>query len=72
MESFARIVHHLLREITRRIENLERIQYLKIIFLFLGFAVIWTTFKYTVLEHQYYRTLADKQQTIIVKNPVSR
>lgn len=34
--------------------------------------VVWTTFKYSVLEYDYYKGLADKQQTVTVKNPVSR
>jgi cell division protein FtsI/penicillin-binding protein 2 len=51
---------------------LDRIHYLKIAFAVFGMYIVWTTFKFTVLEHQYYRGLADKQQTITVKNPVSR
>ncbi len=41
-------------------------------FVAFGLLILWTTFKYTVLEVDYYKGLADKQQTITVKNPVSR
>ena len=34
--------------------------------------ILATTFKYTVLEYDYYKLLADRQQTITIKNPVSR
>ncbi|NDK19896.1 penicillin-binding protein 2 [Candidatus Gracilibacteria bacterium] len=34
--------------------------------------IIWIAFKYTVLEYGYYKGLADKQQMITVKSPVSR
>jgi cell division protein FtsI/penicillin-binding protein 2 len=37
-----------------------------------GLFIIWTTFRYTVLDFHYYKALADKQQTTVVKNPVSR
>jgi len=67
---------HILRKISqltrKKLQTLERIHYLTLAFLFFGLYIIWTTFKYTVLENQYYKGLADKQQTITVKNPVSR
>lgn len=72
MESFVQVARYFLKEATRKLGHLERIQYLKIAFAAFGIFIIWTTFKYTVLENTYYKTLADKQQTIIVKNPVSR
>jgi len=34
--------------------------------------IIWIAFKYTVLEYGYYKGLADKQQMITVRSPVSR
>lgn len=56
----------------RRITQMHRIEVVSVLFLFLAFAIIFTTFKYTVLEHEYYANLAEKQQSIVVKNPVSR
>jgi cell division protein FtsI/penicillin-binding protein 2 len=41
-------------------------------FVLFAILIIWTAFKYTVLEYTYYKDLADKQQTMTVKNPVSR
>ncbi len=52
--------------------RISRLQYLSIFFMIFGSIILWTTLKYTVLEYSYYRDLADKQQTITVKNPVSR
>ncbi len=72
MESAIRIFRRFSQIVVRKFQYLERIHYLKIVFAFFGLYIVWTTFKYTVLENQYYRELADKQQTITVKNPVSR
>lgn len=52
--------------------NTDRVRL--VFYVFVGFAsiIIWMTFKYTVFEYDYYKKLADKQQMITVKNPVSR
>lgn len=63
---------HVLFLLKRTAFSLDRIGILGLCFVFFGLLVLWTTFKYTVLEYDYYRDLADKQQTITVKNPVSR
>lgn len=50
----------------------DRIEIAAYVFFAYALFIIWTTFKYSVFEYGYYRSLADKQQTITVKNPVSR
>jgi cell division protein FtsI/penicillin-binding protein 2 len=55
-----------------RISHIERVRMVFIMFALFASIIIWTTFKYTVLEYPYYKGLADKQQMITVKNPVSR
>lgn len=72
METVIHIFRRLFQLFLRKLKYLDRIHYLKIAFAVFGLYIIWTTFTYTVLENQYYRQLADKQQTITVKNPVSR
>lgn len=72
MDSVMYTIHRWFQITLRKFQYLERIHYLKIAFAVFGIYIIWTTFKYTVLENQYYKALADKQQTITVKNPVSR
>ncbi len=72
METAIHTLRRFFLHLLRNIQYLDRIHYLKIAFAVFGMYIVWTTFKFTVLEHQYYRGLADKQQTITVKNPVSR
>lgn len=50
----------------------DRIELVAYLFFAYALFVVWTTFKYSVLEYDYYKGLADKQQTVTVKNPVSR
>lgn len=50
----------------------DRIELVAYLFFAYALFVIWTTFRYSVLEYDYYKGLADKQQTVTVKNPVSR
>lgn len=50
----------------------DRIEIVAYLFFAYALFVIWTTFRYSVLEYDYYKGLADKQQTVTVKNPVSR
>ena len=72
MDSLLHLFRRLIQITARKLQQMDRIHYLKIFFAIFGLYIIWTTFRYTVLENQYYRELADKQQTITVKNPVSR
>lgn len=72
METAIHILRRFFQLTLGNVQYLERIHVLKIVFSVFGLYIVWATFKYTVLEHQYYRELADKQQTITVKNPVSR
>lgn len=55
-----------------RLSHIDRVRMVFLAFAAFAFLIIWTTFKYTVLEYGYYKELADKQQMITVKNPVSR
>lgn len=43
-------------------------------YFFLGYFlwIIGTIFAYTVLGHNFYTSLADRQQTMILRNPTSR
>jgi cell division protein FtsI/penicillin-binding protein 2 len=43
-----------------------------ILFFAYAFFILITAFRYTVIDHDYYQNLADRQQTIEVKNTVSR
>ncbi len=52
--------------------NTDRVRLVFYIFVGFGVIIVWMAFKYTVFEYDYYRKLADKQQMITVKNPVSR
>ena len=63
---------HILFRFLKRLESLDRIRIVFFAFLFFACLIIWSTFKYSVLEYTYYKTLADKQQMTMVKNPVSR
>ena len=38
----------------------------------LGGIILTTTFRYTVFQYTYWKSLADRQQTVEVRNPVSR
>jgi cell division protein FtsI/penicillin-binding protein 2 len=72
MQPLLFLLHRLFQALKRYLGTFERTQYLKLAFFLFGLLIVWTTFKYTVLEFSYYRSLADAQQTITVKNPVSR
>ena len=72
MHQITRFLETLYRLIRYKLVRIDRIEFLKLAFALAGVFILWTTFRLTVLEHDYYRTLADKQQTITVKNPVSR
>ena len=58
--------------ILRKIEILDRQKIVFFAFVWICLIIVLTTFKYTVSEYEYYKALADRQQTTVVKNPVSR
>lgn len=63
---------HFLDRAHSAISRSDRVEIVAYLFFAYALFVIWTTFKYSVLQYDYYHGLADKQQTITVKNPVSR
>lgn len=65
-------LEHLIHLVLVRLSVIDRVRMVFFGFLLFGLLIIWTTFKYTVLEYGYYKNLADKQQMMTVKNPVSR
>jgi cell division protein FtsI/penicillin-binding protein 2 len=54
------------------VSRADRVELVAYVFFAYALFVVWTSFKYTVLEYDYYNALADRQQTVTVKNPVSR
>jgi cell division protein FtsI/penicillin-binding protein 2 len=72
MHLLSRLLSRLIYRISRKAASYDRIEYVRVGFMLFGVFILWTAFRLTVLEHDFYRTLADKQQTITVKNPVSR
>lgn len=65
-------INHFINVLIIRLSHIDRVRMVFLGFAFFAMMIIWTTFKYTVVEHDYYKALADKQQVITVKNPVSR
>lgn len=51
---------------------MPRIMVVWYLFLWYFLFLIGTTFSYTVLDHEFYQELAEKQQTLILRNPASR
>ncbi|MFA6091006.1 MAG: penicillin-binding transpeptidase domain-containing protein, partial [Candidatus Gracilibacteria bacterium] len=65
-------INHFINFLIIRFSHLDRVRMVFFGFVLFAILIIWTAFKYTVLEYTYYKDLADKQQTMTVKNPVSR
>jgi cell division protein FtsI/penicillin-binding protein 2 len=65
-------LNHLIGILISRLSHIDRVRMVFVTFVIFALLIIWTTFKYTVLEYSYYKQLADKQQMITVKNTVSR
>lgn len=63
---------HFIEFLLARLAHIDRVRIVFLAFAFFACVIIWTIFKYTVLEYSYYKDLADKQQIVTVKNPVSR
>jgi len=62
----------LIPHILNRLSRITRSEMISIAFFTFALFLLWTTFKYTVFEGAYYADLASKQQSQVVKNPVSR
>lgn len=61
-----------LEHIFSYIDRYPREYYVFGFFLLFFLAIVWQTFSYTVLNHNFYQELADKQQTGKVQIPVTR
>jgi prolipoprotein diacylglyceryltransferase len=62
----------LLSRIIRYVMHLDRISLLWYgLLIWMSIILIWT-FRYTVLDHAYFSSAAEKQQKAIIQNPVSR
>ena len=72
LPKLSQFLRHVQSQTHRFLLSLDRVGYLIAAFFLFAAFILWTTFRYTVIEYDYYKTLADKQQTITVKNPVSR
>lgn len=59
-------------KIIKKLNNLTRENIIFIIFIFWVIIIISKTFSYTVLNHDFYKSLADKQQIWEVEIPVTR
>lgn len=65
-------INHFINFLITRLSSIDRVRMVFLVFALFALLIVWTTFKYTVLEYTYYKGLADKQQMMTVKNPVSR
>lgn len=65
-------INHFLEFVMIRLSQMGRVRIVFLLFALFALFIVWTTLKYTVLEHTYYKGLANKQQMVTVKNPVSR
>jgi hypothetical protein len=65
-------IEHIITALYHHFRRLDRIGV--IWYLGIGYAVflLIMTFKYTVLDYAFYRDIAYAQQTMVLKNPVSR
>ena len=66
------LFHAIALRIYTRLLNVSRAEIVTTGFLLFALMLLTVTFKYTVLENTYYADLASKQQSQVVKNPVSR
>lgn len=64
--------HTFILRTLHQLSRITRAEMISIAFFLFALFLLWTTFKYTVLEGAYYADLANKQQSQVVKNPVSR
>ena len=60
------------RILLRYLESFDRMHVILVAFLIYSFFLLFTAFRYTVIDHTYYQNLADRQQMVEVKNAVSR
>ncbi len=68
MKKYREILHH----INYLLEHYPREYYVFVFFGLFLFAIIINLFSFTVINHSYYKDLADKQQTSTAKVPISR
>ncbi|MCK9271958.1 penicillin-binding protein 2 [Candidatus Gracilibacteria bacterium] len=58
--------------LVKKIESFDRQKLVFYGFVAFSAIIIITAFKYSILEYSFYRNLAERQQTTVIKNPVSR
>lgn len=63
---------HILISIGRYVSQIDRTRIVLLVFAGYGTFILFTAFRYTVVDYDYYKGLAEKQQTAVIKNPVSR
>lgn len=68
----AELIADILHAAGKKIAHTDRMGMVAYAFFAYALFIAFTGFRYSVLDYDYYRTLAEKQQTITVKNPVSR
>ena len=66
------IIHSFLLRTLGRFLRATRFEVISAAFFLFAVFLLWTTFKYTVFQNNYYANLANRQQSQVVKNPVSR
>ena len=62
----------LINRLVRYTTHLDRIAILWYILVAGACIILFTTFRYTVLDHTYFTRAAEKQQKATIRNPVSR
>ncbi|EKD66741.1 MAG: hypothetical protein ACD_49C00016G0004 [uncultured bacterium (gcode 4)] len=65
----ARLYFNLL---VKKIESFDRQKLVFYWFVAFSGIIVITAFKYSILEYSFYKNLAERQQTTVIKNPVSR
>lgn len=64
--------HKIVIKIKHFFSRFEREHYIYVFFFIFGFFIVLELFSFTVINHEYYKDLALKQQTSAKKEPVSR
>ncbi|MDD2515888.1 MAG: penicillin-binding protein 2 [Candidatus Gracilibacteria bacterium] len=54
------------------LNGIDRVSVVFLFFILFAFAIFSSSFKYTVIDHDYYKKMAEKQQITEIKNPVTR
>jgi cell division protein FtsI/penicillin-binding protein 2 len=58
--------------LVKYLNTTNRIKIVFLLFIFYALIIIITSFKYSILEYDYYKTLANKQQTTSIINNANR